>query len=46
MIASLYLTLRRPTCQVPRGFQLSRISVNCYFKTMKKYPIDLKLTDF
>ena len=27
-------------------FQLSRLSVNCYVKTMKKYPLHLNLTDF
>ena len=27
-------------------FQLSRLTVNCYVKTMKKYPLHLNLTDF
>ena len=27
-------------------FQLSRLSVKCYVKTMKKYPLHLNLTDF
>ena len=27
-------------------FQLSRLSANWYVKTMKKYPLHLKLTDF
>ena len=27
-------------------FQLSRVSVNCYVKTMKKYPLPLNLADF
>ena len=27
-------------------FQLSRLSVSCYVKTMKKYPLHLNLTDF
>ena len=27
-------------------FQLSRLSVNCYVKKMKKYPLHLNLTDF
>ena len=27
-------------------FQLSRLSVNCYVKTIKKYPLHLNLTNF
>ena len=27
-------------------FQLSRLGVNCYVKTMKKYPLHFHLTDF
>ena len=40
------LTLRRPTCQNFSVLKAEPLGVNCYVKTVKKYPLHLNRADF